>query len=160
MVETQDKEAMMSASIGDFRGSWQISGATGPGSVLQNGGYILIGTGSGWGDSVPAFTESYQVTVGFALINNGQIVELSGVPLDSGGHEGQQPLLFLYQDGYLRWSGYYNQQPLRIFVSAADFTKADGTRYVAIYGTTIVGDPEQVGIWGGSGSPPPDPPDG
>ncbi len=149
----------MSTSIGDFRGSWKITGATGPGNPLENDGYILIGTGSGWGDSLPAFTESYQVTVGFAVINNGQVVNLSGVPLESGGHQGPQPLLFLYQNGYLRWSGYYGQIPLRIFISAADFTKSNGTSYVAIYGTTIQGDPEQVGVWGGSGSPPPDPPD-
>lgn len=151
----------MSVSIGDFRGSWQITGATGPGSVLQDGGYILIGTGSGWGDSVPTLTpEGFQTVVGFALVQNGQRVLLSDVPLASEGHQGQQPLLFLFQDGYLRWSGFYNQMPLRIFVSAADFAKADGTRYVAIYGTTIQGDPEQVGVWGGSGSPPPDPPEG
>lgn len=150
----------MSASIGDFRGSWTITGATGPGSPLEDGGYILIGTGSQWGDSLPAFTESYQVTVGFALVRNGQLVVLSDIPLGSEGHQGQQPLLFLYENGYLRWSGYYGQSPLRIFVSAADFAKADGGRYVAIYGTTIQGDPEQVGVWGGSGSPPPPPPDG
>lgn len=149
----------MSASIGDFRGSWKITGATGPGSPLEGDGFILIGTGSPWGDSVPAFTESYQVTVGFAVVNNGQIAELSGMPLSSGEHQGQQPLLFLFENGILQWSGYFGQVPLRIFVSAADFTKANGTRYVAIYGTTIVGDPEQVGIWGGSGFPPPPPPD-
>jgi hypothetical protein len=150
----------MSASVGDFRGSWIITGATGPGNPLADGGYILIGTGSGWGDCLPAFTESYQVTVGFALVQDGQLVELSDSPLSSKEHTGQQPLAFLFQEGILRWSGYYNQIPLRIFVSAANFTKADGTRYVALYGTTIQGDPEQVGIWGGSGSPPPDPPEG
>ena len=151
----------MSVSIGDFRGSWKITGATGPGNVLEDGGYILIGTGSGWGDSVPVLTpEGFQTVVGFALVQNGKPVMLSDIPMASEGHQGQQPLLFLFQDGYLRWSGFYNQQPLRIFVSAADFTKADGVRYVAIYGTTIQGDPEQVGVWGGSGSPPPDPPDG
>jgi hypothetical protein len=146
---------MMSASIGDFRGSWKITGATGPGNVLQDGGYLLIGTGSGWGDSVPALTpEGYQTVVGFAIVYDGKAV------LASEGHQGPQPLLLLFQDGSLRWSGYFGQIPLRIFVSAAEFTKADGTRYVAIYGTTIQGDPEQVGIWGGSGSPPPDPPEG
>lgn len=151
----------MTASVGDFRGSWQINGATGPGSLLEEGnGYILIGTGSGWGDSVPAFTESYQVTVGFTLVNNGQVVELSDIPLSSGDHSGQQPIVFLLKDGCLRWTGFYGQRPVRIFLSAAQFTKADGSDYTAIYGTTIVGDPEQVGIWGGSGSPPPDPPDG
>lgn len=148
----------MSASIGDFRGSWKITGATGQGSALQDGGYILIGTGSGWGDSLPAFTESFQTVVGFAVVNDGQPAMLSDVPLASDGHQGHQPLLFLFENGYLRWSGYYNQQPLRIFVSAADFTKANGQRYVAVYGTTIQGDPEQVGVWGGSGSPPPEPP--
>jgi hypothetical protein len=151
----------MSVSIGDFRGSWKITGATGPGSVLGEGeGYLLIGTGSRWGDSLPGFTESYQVIVGFALVNDGQVVELSDVPLSSGEHGGPQPLAFLFQDGCLRWSGYFGQSPLRIFVSAAEFTKADHSRYVAIYGTTIQGDPEQVGVWGGSGSPPPGPPGG
>ena len=144
----------MSVSIADFRGSWQITGATGPGSPLEDGGYILIGTGSGWGDSVPVLTpEGYQTVVGFAVVKDDKAV------MATEGHEGPQPLLLLFQDGCLRWSGFYNQVPLRIFVSAADFTKADGARYVAIYGTTIQGDPEQVGVWGGSGSPPPDPPD-
>lgn len=148
----------MSVSLGDFRGSWRITGATGPGSVLGDNAYILIGTGSDWGDTLPEFTESYQTVVGFALIENGQAVQLSGIPLTSGSHEGQQPLVLLFDGVTLRWSGYYNQQPLRIFVSAAEFTKTNGSRYVAVYGTTIQGDPEQVGVWGGSGSPPPDPP--
>jgi hypothetical protein len=151
----------MSVSIGDFRGSWRITGATGPGNVLEGGGYILIGTGSDWGDSVPSLTpEGFQTVVGFALVQDGKPILLSDIPMASEGHQGEQPLLFLFQDGYLRWSGFYNQVPLRIFVSAADFSKADGSRYVAIYGTTIQGDPEQVGVWGGSGSPPPPPPDG
>ncbi|HEV2855069.1 MAG TPA: hypothetical protein VHC97_19910 [Thermoanaerobaculia bacterium] len=153
----------MSVNIGDFIGSWKINWATGPGNVL-NDAVLLIGTGSGWGDAVPWLTGEYQTAVGFALVEGGQLVHLvndsgTSIPLSSSAEqEGNQPLYFLYDGNQLRWTGFFNELPLRIFISAAEIQLADGDRFLSLYGNTIYRDPDQIGVWGGTGTPPPDPP--
>jgi hypothetical protein len=152
----------MSVNLADFIGSWKVNWATGPGSTL-NDATLLIGTGSAWGDAAPTVTGDYQTTVGFALVDGGQVVQLTNddgvsTPLSSGEQEGNQPLRFLYEGGQLRWTGYFNQKPLRIFVSVAESRLANGSRFLSLYGNNIFGDPDQIGVWGGTGTPPPPPP--
>jgi hypothetical protein len=140
----------MSVSVADFVGSWQINFATGPltepGKKLDDLGYILIGTGEK-GASEPLLNDAYQVLVGFALLDG------DGNPLLSTSDGDNQPLLLILDGNQLRWNGYYDQLPLYIFISAAELVTPGGKKHIAIYGTTIYGDPDQVGVWGGSGMP-------
>jgi hypothetical protein len=147
----------MSVSIGDFVGSWEINFATGPltesGFPLYGLSYILIGTGTN-GATVPCFDEKYQVLAGFALLDS------TGTPLFCTADMDNQPgLLMLYGD-QLRWKGYFKKQPTYIYVSLAELWTPDGERYTHVYGCTVYGDPDQVGVWGGTGNPPPNPPGG
>jgi hypothetical protein len=153
----------MSVTMKDFIGSWKINWATGKGNVLEQEGVLLIGTDSEWGDLAPTLSDEYRTCVGFAMVADGKLVELSSdgdapVGLSSGGHEGHQPLFLMLDGNQLRWTGYYEQKPVRIFISAAEVQIPGGERYITLYGNTLYGDPEQVGVWGGIGSPPPPPP--
>lgn len=143
----------MSVTVGDFIGSWRIGLSTGPAQKILNAGWILIGTNSEYGDSPPALTGKYTISVGFAILDQ------DGNPLLSTRNQedddANQPLLFLLEGNDLRWQGYYKRQPLYIYVSAAELATPGGGRYVSIYGNTIYGDPDQVGVWGGTGTPPP-----
>ena len=58
---------------------------------------------------------------------------------------------------HLQWTGYYNQKPTRIYISAAQTATANGG-VVYLYGSTTYGDPEQVAVWGGSATSPPQSP--
>lgn len=140
-------------NVGDFVGKWHIQWTSGVAEkLLQEGYLLLIGTGSAFGDRPPLLTGEYAVCVGFAVIDpQGRTVELS-----SDG-EGHQPLLLRLTGEQLRWKGYYGQQPLYIYISAAETWTPGGRKYVHLYGTTIHGDPDQVAIWGSSGTPPPPP---
>lgn len=139
----------MSLSIGDFIGSWQFTSIGGITKLAQQGGYLLIGTGSGWGDTPPCFSGSYEVLVGFAVLDAQEQPLLA-----TGDHEGEQPLVLMQEGNQLKWKGYYDQQPLYITVAAAEIETVGG-RYVSIFGNTVYGDPDQVAVWGGSGTPPP-----
>lgn len=140
----------MSVNVGDFVGSWKINWAPGPVQEKLQAGWILIGTGSPYGDTAPALNEEFAIQVGFAILGQ------DGSPVLTDGNE---PLVFLFDGSVLRWKGYFEQQPLYIDISAAEVVTPQGNRYVSIYGNTTQGDPDQVGVWGGTGSPPP-PPDG
>ncbi len=153
----------MGVTVKDFIGVWRINWATGPGNIMETEeGSMWIGTGSDWGDTPPELTEEYQTCVGFALVVNGRLAHLTNErggeqPVSTGHHEGHQPLLLMYDSGQLRWTGYYDQKPLRIFISAAEQWQPGGERFISLYGNTVLGDPEQVGVWGGTGTPPPPP---
>jgi len=67
--------------------------------------------------------------------------------------EGNQPAVLRLTGEQLRWAGYYNQQPAYIYISAAQTLTPDGN-YTNLFGATTYGDPEQVAVWGGSGTPP------
>jgi hypothetical protein len=147
----------MSVSMGDFVGSWGINFKSGKitdqGGPLDCLGYILIGTGTN-GDTVPGLDEKYQVLAGFALLDT------SGALLFGTACMADQPGLLMLVGDQLRWKGYFKKQPTYIYISLAELWTPDGERYTHVYGCTVYGDPDQVGVWGGTGNPPPNPPGG
>ena len=136
--------------ISSFMGVWPINFATGPltqpGKALQNLGAIEIGTGDK-GASAPFLCDlDYEVKVGFALLDTSGGVIFSS---DSG------PLLSLVGE-QLRWHGPYGKPPLELNINIAlaeVYRDHDIDRgfYSYLFGCTVYGDPDQVGVWGGSG---------
>ena len=158
-------------NVGAFLGTWYVgmtahpptttgataTGGTGgigtdPGKYLLKAGYQLV-IGTGENHATPPFlTEGYKTCVGFAVLDE------TGAPVLTSGDGENDPLLFVFTGGTLRYAGYYNQLPLRIYISMAEaMMPTIGTVYPAIYGTTASGDPDQVGVWGAEGNPPPSP---
>jgi hypothetical protein len=152
------------ASVADFVGNWQIGWVDSAKEWLQQGWLLLIGTGSGWGDTPPFLTAEYAVCVGFAILAPNQDGTYSILELSTDDPSGHQPLVLRLTGDQLRWKGYYKAsedslaQPLYIYISTAETWIPDGRRYTHIYGSTTYGDPDQVGVWGASSSPPPPPP--
>ena len=145
-------------NIGNFVGSWRIQWRDGvEGHGMEKDWTLMIGTDSEHGDTPPDLTAEYAVCVGFAILDENGVVKLSTVPPDE--ETGQPQALLLRLTGeQLRWKGYYEGQPLYIYISAAEVWTPGGASYVHLYGSTIHGDPEQVAVWGGSGTPPATPP--
>lgn len=142
-------------SISDFVGTWYIQYKSGgPSTPLQNGWILEIGTGR-LGASEPFVSAEGAVCVGFALIDPNDASKPVVVATDD--HEGNQPALLRLTGEQLRWKGYYNQQPAYIYISAAETLTPDNKTYTHLYGSTTYGDPDQVAVWGGSGTPPPPP---
>jgi hypothetical protein len=140
------------ASVGDFIGSWTIKWVTGEQPFLQANWTILIGTGTN-GANLPSFTGEWAVCVGFAVLDADGDVELSTTPQNGDEPTPHQPLLLLFDGSSLRWEGYYKQKPLNIYISLST-TQTTGTPYVSLYGSTTLGDPDQVGVWGTDARPP------
>jgi hypothetical protein len=139
----------MVENVGVFIGAWTIGQISNPNSFFQSGWQLCIGTGQ-HGDRPPFLTAGYDVCVGFAVLN-----QLGGIVLATGEAE-NDPLLLLFTNGALRYAGYYKQSPLRIYISMVEVLKPTlGLIYPAIYGSSVVGDPDQVGVWGAEGNPPP-----
>jgi len=136
-------------NVGAFIGTWNIGQLSNPDSHFQTGWTIVIGTGD-YGATPPVLTDAYNIVVGFAVLN------AQGVPVLQTGGADNDPLLLLFTNGTLRYAGYYDQRPLRIYIAMAEaLIPTVGTTYPAIYGTTMVGDPDQVGVWGADGNTPP-----
>jgi hypothetical protein len=152
------------ASIADFVGNWQIGWVDSEKGWLQQGWLLLIGTGSGWGDSQPFLTAEYAVCAGFAILAPDADGNYTDLKLSTDDHEGHQPLVLRLTGDQLRWKGYYRQegqdspQPVYIYISTAETWVPDGRSYTHLYGSTTYGDPDQVGVWGASSAPPPPPP--
>jgi hypothetical protein len=140
----------MSLTVSTFLGSWSVQWVSGRRPFLQAGWTVLIGTGTK-GDTLPSFSGEYAVCVGFTVLDAGGNVRLSTTP--QNGEEPQQPLVLLFDGASLRWSGYYEQEPLNIYISLST-TKTTGVSYVSLYGSTTWGDPDQVGVWGTDARPP------
>jgi hypothetical protein len=144
--------------IANFVGTWYIhlqDGSTDHG--MQKDSTLLIGTGSEYGDIPPFLTEEYAVCVGFAILDENGVVELSTDPPSDSGPAPHQALLLRLTGDQLRWKGYYMQQPLYIYISAAQTWTPGGEQYTHLFGSSTYGDPEQMAVWGGSGTPPPPP---
>jgi hypothetical protein len=144
--------------ISNFVGSWYIQlrdGSTDHG--MQKDSTLLIGTGSEYGDQPPFLSAEYAVCVGFAILDENGVVELSTDPADPGSTPNQALVLRMTGD-QLRWKGYYMQQPLYIYIAAAETWTPGGESYIHLFGSTTYGDPEQMAVWGGSGTPPSTPP--
>jgi hypothetical protein len=152
-------------NVGAFLGTWYVGMTAHPPTASPTGdtetaadkyllkaGYQLV-IGTGENNATPPFlTEGYKTCVGFAVLDE------NGAPVLTTGDGENDPLLFLFTNGSLRYAGYYNKLPLRIYISMAEAVMPTvGTVYPAIYGTTSSGDPDQVGVWGAEGNPPPSP---
>lgn len=145
-------------NIANFVGCWRIQWRDGvEGKGMEKDWILMIGTDSEYGDTPPRLTEEYAVCVGFAVLDENGVVQLSTDP-PGEETENQQPLFLRLTGEQLRWKGYYEGQPLYIYISTAETWVPDGRSYVHLYGASTYGDPEQVAVWGGSGTPPPDPP--
>ncbi len=155
-------------NIGAFLGTWYIGMTAHPTTATPTGdaetaadkyllkaGYQLV-IGTGENNATPPFlTDGYKTCVGFAVLDE------NGAPVLTTGDGKNDPLLFLFTNGALRYAGYYDKLPLRIYISMAEAVMPTvGTIYPAIYGTTSSGDPDQVGVWGAEGNPPPSPKQG
>lgn len=142
-------------NIGSFIGTWEVQYKSGAaGSPLQDGWLLMIGTGSTYGDKMPFLDGEYSVCVGFALIDPAN--PAAPVVISTEQHEGEQPAVLCLAGEQLQWIGYYHQQPASIYISAAQTPTVSG-KVVNLYGSTTFGDPEQMAVWGGSGTPPPTP---
>lgn len=159
-------------NIGNFIGSWYINWRDGvEGHGLQQGWTLRIGTDSDYGDCPPFLSDDYRVCVGFSMINEDGEVELStnppaqGVPRAPGYPQQPKQSLSLFLIGHqLCWRGDLGVElggktvvhPFEVYISAAP-TLAGGEKTVKLYGSSTWGDPEQMAVWGGSGTPPPTP---
>ncbi|HSF38344.1 MAG TPA: hypothetical protein VLT87_01045 [Thermoanaerobaculia bacterium] len=141
----------MSVNVGDFIGSWNVQWVSGRQPFLQEGWTIFIGTDTR-GDHPPSLTGEYAVVVGFTVLNGQDQVELSTTP-SNGEEPPHQPLELLLDGDTLRWAGYYEQQPLHIYISLS-VAQTTGDPYLSLYGSTTWGDPDQVGVWGADARPP------
>jgi hypothetical protein len=141
----------MVPNVGPFIKTWYVGMTGNPSGFLQPGYQLLLGTGK-HGAKKPFLNDEYEVAVGFAVL------DAKGKPVLTGKNSPNQPLIMLFVNGTLRYVGSYKDSLLRIYISMAEAHLSNGdTTYPAIYGTTTSGDPDQVGVWGAEGSPPPSP---
>jgi hypothetical protein len=131
-----------------FVGTWNITATTGPlsqpGEPLASRSSLVIGTDT-YGASSPSFSEQGEVQVGFALLSS-----TDEVLLPKNG----EPLYLKLEGNQLRWHGPYEDQELNINIALAEVFRKGETEPVSSYlfGSTVYGDPDQVGIWGASGT--------
>ncbi|HVG07410.1 MAG TPA: hypothetical protein VNM67_06875 [Thermoanaerobaculia bacterium] len=141
----------MGINVKDFVGTWYVWWADGEKSVMKPGSKLVLGTGED-GATAPELTPEFQVVMGFALL--GLTPGGTWAPIFSSQEQEQQPLQLMFVDGTLGWLGYYKGKPLRIYISACEANVAGSQRSVALYGSSVLGDPDQVGVWGASDRPP------
>ncbi len=140
----------MSISLKDFTGTWNVRWVAGEQPWMSPGWQVVIGTGT-QGAELPFLNAEFESCVGFTVLDENGVQMLSSAEQP----EHNQALALLYTGNTLRWIGYYQGQPLRIYISAAEAETPGGQRSVALYGSTVFRDPDQVGVWGadGEGSP-------
>jgi hypothetical protein len=141
----------MSVNVGNFIGAWNVQWVSGEKPFLQGGWTVLIGTGTN-GDRPPFLTGEYAIAVGFTVLNGQNRIALSTSPRISG-ETPEEPLELLFVGDTLRWAGFYEQQPLHIYISLS-VAQTTGEAYLSLYGSTTWGDPDQVGVWGADARPP------
>jgi hypothetical protein len=141
----------MGVNVKDFVGNWYVWWVAGEESFLHQGWRFVLGTGED-GATAPELTSEFQVVVGFVIL--GKDSEGTWTPVFSTQDQEQQPLKLMFVDGALRWVGSYNGRPLRIYISACEANVAGSQSSVALYGSTVLGDPDQVGVWGANDHPP------
>lgn len=137
----------MIAKIADFIGEYGVTTSS-EGSVLQPGMTIHIGDDQ-FGAKAPVLTDGFFITVGFAILDQ------DGTPVlaTGDGSPDAVPLLLVYDEGTLQWKGFREGVVLRIYLALAQGATLGGLPFKALYGTTLSGDPEQVGVWGADGNP-------
>ena len=144
----------MSISVKDFTGTWYVWWGDGERSVLQKGWKIVLGENEE-GAKEPFLSPDYQVLMGFSILAPTATEQgVEWTPVFSTADQQQQPLVLMYADGCLRWDGYYQGEALRIYISASEADQVGEQRSISLYGSTVFGDPDQVGVWGASDRPP------
>jgi hypothetical protein len=141
----------MGISVKDFTGNWYVWWVDGERSFLQKGWQVALGTGQS-GAKAPFLNAELQVVMGFSILSPNS--DGTWTPVFSTQDQQQQPLELLFADGSLRWIGYYGGQPLRIYISACEANTPGGESVISLYGSTVFGDPDQVGVWGANDRPP------
>ena len=141
----------MNANIKNFCGLWWITQVASGADLWAAGDHLLIGTGES-GDTKPFLSPEGDVCAGFA-IRRPSADGGFGTVLSSDDSENQELALMLV-DGVLRWTGSYQAEPLSIYVSLCERKTVRGEPYLFLYGSTVYGDPEQVGVWGAEANPP------
>jgi hypothetical protein len=140
----------MVTSVKPFVGQWPITWVAGNSGVTDQW-QLFIGTGQ-YGDFPPVLDDEYMVTVGFALLDETGTVQLG---TDQGPNP---PLPLLFTHGTLRGVGVSAGRPARVYISVADARMAGGSQSFSLYGSSFLGDPDQVGVWGADGNPASQPP--
>ena len=135
------------APIGDFIGNYTIRHVStqNPDPLLQVNGKFCIGTNE-YGDTEPSLAGGGFIVVGFSILGS------SGDVVFSTQDEQGTPLQLALVESNLRWAGFYQGRPLRIYISEYKITSPGGIVTRGIYATNVYGDPEQVGIWGADDS--------
>ncbi len=141
----------MIRNINDFKGVWHVWWVQGFDPILKKAWKIDIGTGAE-GTQLPFLSELGEVCTGFAVyevIGDGEWQVYT-----TSNEEG--PLVLA--DGQLRWFGTNaDGQPFRTYMSLAEGISDQGP-FVSMYGSSLLGDPDQVAVWGANDGPPrPDP---
>ena len=145
----------MGVTVKDFVGNWYVWWSDGEQSFLEQGWKLVLGTGEDGATAPDLSPPEFEVVMGFAILSpsseDGKVV---WTPVFSSEEQQQQPLKLLFAGGTLRWAGYYNGRPLRIYISVCEANVAGSQSPVALYGSTVLGDPDQVGVWGANDHPP------
>ncbi|HYX23214.1 MAG TPA: hypothetical protein VFC23_03605 [Thermoanaerobaculia bacterium] len=136
-------------NVGSFIGNWPVNFATGPltqlGQPLAALSSVEIGTGRN-GAQPPTFGDGYEVQVGFAMLDSSGGLIFAGTPDRLLSLVGEQ----------LRWHGLYEGQELNVNIALAEIFRQDAEDrggHPYLFGCTVYGDPDQVGVWGASGTP-------
>ncbi|HTQ79436.1 MAG TPA: hypothetical protein VMM92_05530, partial [Thermoanaerobaculia bacterium] len=137
-------------TIKPFLGTWYIKWVTGEAPRVQANWQLLIGTGKR-GALKPRLDDECYVCVGFAILDE------KGKKVLSSEDGDRAPLLLLFNHGTLRGFGFVDGRAVRVYISMSEAYLVDGSVVPNLYATTLWGDPDQVGVWGADGTPPPEP---
>lgn len=132
--------------VGEFIGRFTIRWVAGENPVLSPGMTLCVGTGR-QGDRAPWLSDGYNTLVGFRVLDRGEPVSVAAS--EDGG-----PMPLLWNDGVLEGFGVSAGQPLRVQISLLEITSPGGVTSRFLYGTTVLGDPDNVAVWGAEDSPP------
>ena len=141
-------------TINDFVGTWTIQHKAGvEGTPLEVGWLLEIGTGE-YG-ATPPFSKDELDFVGFALLKPSE--GSYQVVISTDDHDGKEPAVLCLVGEQLRWTGSYGNKPARIYISGAEAQTLNEGQFIYLYGTSVYEDPEQVAVWGASGTSTPEP---
>jgi len=133
-------------NIAHFVGVWTVRYVAGAEPWLQAGWQLFLGTGTA-GDPAPYLGGDGNPCLGVTVKDDKGDVQLTG-----GG--GAQPIALMFLDGELRWNGFHEGKPLRLYLSLATGEAPGGVPFAFLYGSTVWGDPDQAGVWGADTRPP------
>lgn len=141
----------MTDNVKNFCGLWWLTQVASSADLWAPGYQLAIGTGQS-GATSPFLTSEGDVCVGFAIRQPTGAGAFTTVLSSDDGQNQELSLMLI--DGVLRWSGSYQGKPLSIYISLCERGTVRGEVYLFLYGSTVFGDPEQVGVWGAEANPP------